>query len=450
MSKNKEIRAKFLEERFNTLAQTYQSISQQLNRDSNPLTRSKLLRELSEIEQGLENIEEKLEKIRNSRDNDERQNLLKILNSSNLDIADFKKAYQACLPDGWINPIPENLNDIFEELENIPQGNSKYQPLGIFLSNLMARYKLPKQVSQAVKLWVEERINYFPELLSQVRQEQRFHSHTLETHLLVVVRHSQQHSNRYFVEGWLIPDTRNYNYETGSGCKRLMASEGFNNSLKLDEIPHLLTQFIKESERLYSLKNLTLEIFLPLDLIDLPVDNWNIEDDCDFSYSLGSEFKVVVRSCERLEPNYYYRHQQLWKQKWEVLQQSTEEKVQKVFMSGDINNLKSLFHELRDSHIVGLYCTKPPKQTDKRDFFVLMLKSAIPVAFWPRSNSNTSEFQVEIKKILQCRVHELPDVVQQERLNSAIQLKAENHVGSHISLLWEDPNLIPPNITYSM
>jgi hypothetical protein len=133
-----------------------------------------------------------------------------------------------------------------------------------------------------------------------------------------------------------------------------------------------------------------------------------------------------------------------------MLQKLTQETARNLFRSGDETNMRSLFHELRDEHVVGLYLTKPPKQTDKEDFFALMLRSAIPVAFWPRNNLKTLDDQFELEKILQCQVQKLPAVIQRERLNSSIQLNAENHLGHHISLLWEDPNLLPPNINYSI
>lgn len=272
---------------------------------------------------------------------------------------------------------------------------------------------------------------------------------SVEPYLMVVIRRSEQNSvtnpnqgNRYFVDAWLITDALT---QGGSIGEQLSKPESFQETLTFDRIPELLKIFLAQIAK-YSSSKLTIEIFLPLDLMNQSVDSWEIDDELGVPVTLGSQYKIVVRSYERLLPTYLYKG--FWEERWKMVQQVTDIEVGKALISGDSNNLKLLFVELNKPDIVGLKLTTAPVQTGKGSVFALILKTAIPIAIWLRQDlaNNCDE---KMNGLLQCYIHELPENVKMKRLDAILE-PPDTHIGHHLSLLWENPARLPPDIDYSM
>lgn len=374
---------------------------------------------------------------------------LTLLTPLNLEFSLVKKAYQTCSPPDWPYPIPDTLEGILVQLNTMPPGKSKYTKTEHFMAYLMADSALSQSVSQNLKTWGEQNIQEFPQLLNEVQESLGIKSTSEEPYLMVVIRRSEQNSatnstqrNRYFVDAWLITDDR---IQSASIGEQLSKPESFKETLTFDEIPELLKIFLAQIAK-YSSSKLTIEIFLPLDLMNQAVDSWEIDDEYDFSVTLGSQYKIVVRSYERILPTYLYKG--FWEEKWKIAQQLTDIEVGKTLISGDSNNLKKLFVELNQPDIIGLKLTTAPVQTGKGSVFALILKTAIPVALWLRQNlaDNCDE---KMNGLLQCYINQLPENVKMKRLD-AVKEPPDTHIGHHLSLLWEDPDRLPPDIDYSM
>jgi hypothetical protein len=190
-------------------------------------------------------------------------------------------------------------------------------------------------------------------------------------------------------------------------------------------------------------------MFLPLDLLNESVDTWEIDDEYGcFPVPLGTEYKLVVRSYERILPN--YRHKGLWKEKWGILQQQAQVSICRcsAFVLSDCDDLRQLFVELKKQNTIGLKLGKVPVQTGKESVFGLILQTAIPVALWLRKNLSLN-CQEQIDGLLNCGIQELPTTVQGKR-SHAFSQPPDSDVGHHLSLLWEDPNRVPPPIHYNM
>jgi hypothetical protein len=54
----------------------------------------------------------------------------------------------------------------------------------------------------------------------------------------------------------------------------------------------------------------------------------------------------------------------------------------------------------------------------------------------------------QVDGLLTCCIEEVIEKVTEKR-REALQ-NQDSHIGHHISLLWEDPNRLPPDIYYSM
>ncbi len=374
---------------------------------------------------------------------------LTLLTPLNLEFLLVKKAYLACSPQDWPYPIPDTLEGILVQFNTMPPGKSKNTKTEQFLAYLVADSTLSQSVSQTLKIWCEQNIQDFPQLFNEVQQSLGVKSISGEPYLMVVIQRSEQNSvtnsnqgNRYFVDAWLITDALAQGSSIG---EQLSKPESFRETLTFDEIPELLKIFLAQIAR-YSSSKLTIEIFLPLDLMNQSVDNWEIDDELGIPVTLGSQYKIVVRSYERILPTYLYKG--FWEERWKIVQQLTNIEVGTALISGDSNNLKQLFIELNKPNIIGLKLTTAPVQTGKGSVFALILKTGIPVALWLRQNLTTN-CDEKMNGLLQCYIDQLPENVKMKRLD-AVKEPPDTHIGHHLSLLWEDPYRLPPNIDYSM
>jgi hypothetical protein len=256
------------------------------------------------------------------------------------------------------------------------------------------------------------------------------------------------------------PDIENYKYhhnrQNCDGCEGLDCPEFLNRTFTINEIntevlKTIVDKIIDVSKRLDvdCLRNLTIEIFLPLTLLNHNVEWWKIKEDLDLGFPtfIGKDYKVVVRSYERCT-KHYERLRVNWINKWETLvtkiQKTCQSSIDLEFDDESVNNLIN-----SEQEIIGIKILKAPKKIGEKSIFAAILKTAIPVALWLRNNPPDLECQSEIEQILgNCCLEELPDAIKKKRNSAAPNV--ETHIGCHISLLWEDPNRLPIDINYSM
>ncbi|MEM7601508.1 MAG: hypothetical protein AAF357_08845, partial [Verrucomicrobiota bacterium] len=68
--------------------------------------------------------------------------------------------------------------------------------------------------------------------------------------------------------------------------------------------------------------------------------------------------------------------------------------------------------------------------------------SALPVALWTRD----STFESGLLGLLDCVVSSLHERIRQERQSA--KRSNETLIGRHLSLVWEDPRVIPPDMQF--
>lgn len=74
----------------------------------------------------------------------------------------------------------------------------------------------------------------------------------------------------------------------------------------------------------------------------------------------------------------------------------------------------------------------------------------MPVTLWLRNNDfQNINCELELDKLLICKMNELPEKVKQQRLKAFPEANKQEHIGHHLALLWEDPYLLPPQIEYT-
>jgi hypothetical protein len=461
MSIIREIHLETLKQDLDKLTQDYKAVADKKRRESNPQQQNNLQLQLDEIYKQMEAIEQEIEKLQHPENGEDKlQKLLNLLITYENDISNcIKKAYLACSPDDWPNQLPDKLEGILAELKKMPQGKSKYTAIEKFVAWLLINCEIPQLLSEQLNIWSNDNIKGYSELLILTQTKESINKNP---YLIIAVRRSEQDSltnpNKeacYFVDAWLIPDGTNYNYQNNTVCQQLFYSQNLiskqqptiNNqeTLTFKEIPQAINIFLNQIGECSSSK-LTIEIFLPLELINEAVDSWEIENEFGFPVKLSGEYKVIVRSIERLLPT-YSRYKGFWHEKWARLQKIIINSVFSAFVLWEDDDLKKLFVELKKENIIGIQLRKTPIETGKGSVFAVILSTAIPVALWLRCH--LPECSQQVDGLLRCCIDQLTETVAKQRLE-ALPQPENSHIGHHLSLLWEDPYRLPPSIDYSM
>ncbi len=451
----RELRIKNFQQDLDKLEKDYNALAEKKRRESNPQEQNNLQLQLEHITNQVEDIQQELQKLKQQQEKDNIESLLEILTNFKENSSCITRAYRACSPEGWTYVPNNDIEEIFADVEKMPKGSSKYTKVEHFVACLVADSKNSSSAFRQLKQWAEENINEFSELLNQEINKLNEKKKNGNSYLLIVFDQSNQKSaitqkvDYYTVKAWIIEDSETYNYETGVGCEPITLPEFDEKSFAIDEIDKILNKCLEEIIK-YDYNYLTIEIFLPLAVLNHPVDCCRCEDKLDLGLNntlIGQDYRVVVRSSERLTDYYKRLRKDWWEPKWKILQQFTQPSACSAFILGDEENVNDLIYELRLQTNIGLKIVKAPKNIGKGSIFAAILKTGIPVALWLKKNTENLDCQSEIEQILSGRIHDLPETIRRKREDAQ---DSDTHIGHHLSLLWEDPYRLPPSINYSM
>lgn len=377
----------------------------------------------------------------------------------------YKQAFRACCPPDWSNgnPFPSNLDELLGQLQDmVPQdqsANSNFGRLPEFIARLIvdSNRKLSEQQYEKLNKWADDnKLENFVELRERVKNQQARltdESKTSEPYLIFEVRVSQvpglYNTRAFFVSNLEKLDLKNYQgIEQVSATKADAACSG-------DDLPVHLVSYIQDCQEEYGVgENLTIAVFLPLELIHSDVDSWRAP--IDFGEMMpGSQFKLLIRSQERITRQYKSLHT-TWSQRWQRLQENLEKvacQCLTVAKSGE--STVQLKARLIAENAVGFKLEEVPQESAKTGFFMGLLGTAAPVAIWLRSAPKGTENDAVgsilncLQPVLNCSLKTIPSDVLTMRATAIAQALEPNeqdfHIGYHISLLWEDPNLMPPS-----
>jgi hypothetical protein len=155
--------------------------------------------------------------------------------------------------------------------------------------------------------------------------------------------------------------------------------------------------------------------------------------------TLGSEYPFVIRTNLNMHPigHYYYSD---WHEKWEQIEAAFAKHTSDLFDSVDCS--------LPDQDLIENLLTVNAAILQECDsvgdlFDTISEETALPVALWSRD----LQFQGQLPDILDCVVETLHDRIRRER-NTAHRSPSEQLLGRHLSLVWEDPKIVPPDMQF--
>jgi hypothetical protein len=230
----------------------------------------------------------------------------------------------------------------------------------------------------------------------------------------------------------------------------------------LESLPSLIERFIAECHlhvlarsrgRLGAGYMLTVEAFLPLDLLDCDMDQWRIKIGKQ-ARPVGARYQLVVRSWDRLYDPDYWTTWDVWAKKWNARPRpplkATEER-HVLIASCDEDYCDKLVYRLEQRGTVFMALSPvPPSQRagGSIEVFWPMLDSGTPIALWLRREDEDVPATREELRQLVCDedLSSLPRLVHKRRQEAQME-EERRRLWSAVTLLWDDPERLPPDIT---
>jgi vWA-MoxR associated protein C-terminal domain/Effector-associated domain 1 len=199
---------------------------------------------------------------------------------------------------------------------------------------------------------------------------------------------------------------------------------------------------------------LTIELFLPIRYLCEPIDRWEIKDAFDNSVSLGSKYRLVVRSYDRvIKPQLRNDFAKAWYWRKEWLAQNPEPTAldDRICHLTEIDCIRmGTFREtLKEKIGIKITCPLPESETEMLKFLQAMLESGVSMGTWTRSREQlTSNSEVEVNQCwssdLILNHGEFLERVRSLRESAFDEQESpEQHWGGHLTVLWDDLDRMP-------
>ncbi len=220
-------------------------------------------------------------------------------------------------------------------------------------------------------------------------------------------------------------------------------------SCKLNEIPTKTCNFIKKG--LKELRGtrycLVVEFFLPSNLMLTDVDQWKMLVSGIELITLGTKYPVRLRSLERLNLDYLDFNYNQWCDRWDQVSAVLED--ESVFVDFEhVSEMENFNGQLLKNSLmnkIGLKVTCSPLKSKIQELFRAILIAATPIAIWTRQDLVNCDCLSAIDEFLSGKL--LCDLCESVReLREEADAHTEEHFGSHLSILWEDPYRLTPDV----
>jgi len=284
---------------------------------------------------------------------------------------------------------------------------------------------LPRALVSEIATWVKCCNFDFDALYvrsNQYRQERQVSSTVASPHLIVQIKPDEQDVSNVCVSIWVIDDR---------DCSDPLEPRP---AFLQDEIvlfaalPTFLETWLEQES---ALDSPMIHCFVARHLLGCNLDACETES----GLTLGNQYKLVMRTDLSQSPpgkQYYSR----WKNKWQSFEGKQHSTAREAFVRSDCRDKKQLYKQLVSTEMAIL--DNLPQARIEEVFKFIADKVALPIALWVRQD----ELCEELDRILDCTIINLPERILEERLEAA----DETCLGSHLSLVWEDPKVIPPTM----
>ena len=353
----------------------------------------------------------------------------------------IQQAYQKSLP-----PDAELWDLESNDLAAILTKLDEFRRLAAFFDQLTQNADISEELREKIKHYTEKLPPKKPQE-DKIDKPPNNCPQQLESFVLFTLN-ATENKDRFLLNAWLIQDNT---VEDISKFESLLSpNEQQQGTLcKLNEIPAKTCSFIQKGLKLLRGKrySLVVEFFLPSHLMLTEVDRWQMLVAGIESIALGTKYPVRMRSLERLNLDYLDFNYNQWCDRWDEVNAVLDE--ESVFVdfehlpAMDNFSWKSLKFKLSDK--IGLKVTCPPPKSKLEELFRAILMAATPIAIWTRRDLADCGCLTAIDDFLSGKL--LCNLCESVRkLREEADADPEEHFGSHLAILWEDPYRLTPDV----
>lgn len=298
-----------------------------------------------------------------------------------------------------------------------------------FVMQLVRMDEIPEAVYDRLKQWIEHRSFDFAALLDRITREmkgKKILSSNVCKNVMVVIDPVETRNNQVRLSLWQV-----FDHETDDQYNALNII--LEQEIAIDQLPQFIWQTMGDT---FGNKKPIIHYFVPRSSFccDTAITPFGRR-----GRGLGCEYPFVIRTNLNTCPT-GRRYHSNWAEKWENIQKVWNHPMRDVVRSIDC----SLTEEEIIEEMMNLNAAVLQDCHDVGDLFEMIAEdTALPVALWSREPL----FQERLADMLDCEVNALGDRIRQER-DKAHKLKSEDSLGNHLSLVWEDPKIVPPDMRY--
>jgi hypothetical protein len=361
---------------------------------------------------------------------------------------------------GYIPEIIILLKNNYTELEK--ELNLAYQLkvtwLQILIGYLILEIKQGKSYRNELNQWLQKYLKNDWESLVRLLELKREQKRTnlsggteqeKEPCLLVSVT---KENNGLRLRSWIIEDVKHYDPTQESPqkrnyCKSLQSNEGIIiKNLEQQFFVQYLKDVYQEAFKLCQCSINKIQIFFPYKLIEKeiePIDLLTIDKNPSFAPPpMGKKYEVIVRFSERLKTT-LDQESLLWQNKCKKLKEKKGKIVATITeICGFCDSEPfELYRKIMPENIIGARL-EILQESHRENVMEAFYYAGIPLAIWVREAENF-ECQETLENIChQCNLENLSAHLKEKRRTD---WRKPNHIGNHLSLLWDDYQLVPPN-----
>jgi hypothetical protein len=395
-----------------------------------------------------------------SKNTPKEQAYLRDLDLSGIPSGSILKAYQDSLPpdaDVWDLPsLNADMSDLAgNNIEVILKKLDGFRQLSQFFERLSQDQNLPVEIRDKIANKLSSK--KYPEKSKNKSSTDSFSNQLglLKSYLIATLVPGDNNSDKLLLNAWLISDDCDDSIQYLSKFQSLLdPNEQQTGKLcSLTQIPTELDKFITKALRYLRGKvyDLTIEIFLPHDLMCMEIDRWKITDPISEEITLGIRYPIRLRSLERLDFRYLDSYLSQWYKYWNLVRDILQhEPTQELFEH--LQEIESFKWELLRNKLngkIGLKVTCAHSKSLRKNLFKAILQATTPIAIWIRTDIANLDQVTAIDKILHFKpLCHLCESVRLTREQADVQ--TEEHLGYHLALLWENPYRLPPDIMHEL
>jgi hypothetical protein len=368
---------------------------------------------------------------------------------TSIDFNTVVKAYRASFPEISHRKIPATLEDLVLRVADTRGQPDEIKPLWRFVDFLIQDKSLNSDGQQSLKDWAESQ--EIP-LDKGVDVKATSQAQVKVSEFSLMIKVTLHPPNKYMVSAAIAEDPDPFIVEKlGTETKidiPTSITPKYESGYSEEQLPEILGELIAVCGEKYALPDLSVQWFLPIELMSLPVEYWQIPIGRQKFYS-GKRCKgIIIRSSARHFSRDYRAVMGEWKKYWErVLGLLKSGASQALDLLDPIAGKVEIAWSKAD--MVGCQFIEHDDQEKQINFWDDLLSQGSPIALWSRQPvSSKPKAKKLMQSVTNCNLADLPTSLTGHRKNCLSKLAGAEQPAIQLSLLWDNPFRPFPDIQY--